>query len=58
MDIRTGLVPFSTMITKDFLTKNIRDEEREETHRRAQRMAVLMTLDEVGKRLNVFFKNP
>ncbi len=58
MDIRTGLVPFSTMITKDFLTKQMSAEEREETRRRAQRIAVLMTLDEVGKRLNVFLKNP
>jgi hypothetical protein len=58
MDIRTGLVPFSTMITTDFLTKKMNTEEREEARRRAQRIAVLMTLDEVGKRLNVFLKKP
>lgn len=58
MDIRTGLVPFSTMITKDFLAKKMPVEAKEETRRRAQRLAVLMTLDEVGKRVNVFLKRP
>lgn len=56
MDIRTGLIPFSTMITKDFLTQRLSLEEYEETRRRAQRLAVLLTLDEVGKQVNLFLK--
>lgn len=56
MDIRTGLIPFSTLITKDFLTKKQSSEKEEETVRRAQSEAVLKTLSEVGERVNVFLK--
>jgi hypothetical protein len=56
MDIRTGLVPFSTMITKDFLTTKMTVEQVGEVRQRAQRLAVLLTLDEVGKKVNLFLK--
>ena len=56
MDIRTGLVPFSTLITKDVLTQKLSSEEREEMERRAQNEAVLKTLAEVGERVRVFLK--
>ncbi len=56
MDIRTGLIPFSTLITKDFLTKKLSSEEYEETRRRAQSEAVLKTLAELGERVNAFLR--
>ncbi len=57
MDIRTGLVPFSTVVTKDFYTKVIHDETVEETRKRAEQEAVILTLVEVGKQVNGFLKD-
>ena len=54
MDIRTGLIPFSTTITKDFLTKSLPNELIEETRKRAEKEAVILTLMDAGKRLNAF----
>jgi hypothetical protein len=54
MDIRTGLIPFSTTITKDFLTKTLPDETIEETRKRAEKEAVILTLVETGIRIDAF----
>jgi hypothetical protein len=54
MDIRTGLIPFSTTITKDFLTKTLPDETIEETRKRAEKEAVILTLVETGTRIDTF----
>ena len=54
MDIRTGLIPFSTTITKDFLTKSLPNELIEETRKRAEKEAVILTLVETGKRIDAF----
>jgi hypothetical protein len=54
MDIRTGLIPFSTVITKDFLTKTLKDESIEEARKRAEKEAIVLTLIEAGQRVNVF----
>lgn len=57
MDIRTGLVPFTTVVTKDFYTKTLHDETVDETRKRAEQEAVILTLGEVGKQVDVFLKN-
>ena len=54
MDIRTGLIPFSTTITKDFLTKTLPDETIDETRKRAEKEAVILTLMETGSRIDTF----
>ena len=54
MDIRTGLVPFSTVITKDFYTKVLKDETRDEVRKRAEKEATVLTLIEVSQRVNIF----
>jgi hypothetical protein len=56
MDIRTGLIPFSTTITKEFLTKTLPDETIEETRKRAEKEAVILTLLETGLRIDAFLK--
>jgi hypothetical protein len=52
LDVRTGLVPFSTIVTKDQLSKKQENEldNNEATHR-IQKEAVLMTIEEIGKQL-------
>jgi hypothetical protein len=54
MDIRTGLIPFSTVITKDFLTKTLKDETIDEARKRAEKEAIVLTLIEAGQRVNDF----
>lgn len=54
MDIRTGLIPFSTTITKDFLTKTVKDETIDEARKRAEKEAIVLTLVEAGQRINGF----
>jgi hypothetical protein len=54
MDIRTGLIPFSTVITKDFLTKTLKDETIDEARKRAEKEAIVLTLIEAGQRVNGF----
>lgn len=56
MDIRTGLVPFSTVVTKDYYTKVIKDESEDETRKRAEKEAVILTLVETGKQIDTFLK--
>ena len=57
MDIRTGLIPFSTTITKDYLTKSMSGELIAETRKRAEKEAVILTLVETGKRIDAFILN-
>ena len=56
MDIRTGLVPFSTLVTKDVLTQQLPKEEEPEMKRRAQNEAIVKTLSEIGEKVNMFLK--
>jgi hypothetical protein len=52
MDVRTGLVPFTQIATRDFLSeKEAADAELSETRNRAQREAVKLTIDEVSNQL-------
>ena len=57
MDIRTGLIPFSTTITKDYLTQSMSGELIAETRKRAEKEAVILTLVETGKRIDAFILN-
>ena len=57
MDIRTALVPFSTIVTKDYYSKKINnDENTEELRKRTERTAIMQTLSETGNRLVVYMK--
>jgi hypothetical protein len=52
MDIRTAMVPFSTIVTKDYFSKKINnDENTEELRKRTERNAIMQTLSETGNRL-------
>jgi hypothetical protein len=55
LDVRTGLVPFSTIVTKDQLSKKQENEiDKSEATNRVQREAVLMTIEEISKKLMDF----
>ena len=55
LDVRTGLVPFSTIVTKDQLSKKLEGElDNNEATNRIQKEAVLLTIDEIGKKLADF----
>lgn len=55
MDIRTGMIPFSQVVTKEkFTRKGSSDLTAEELRRRAEQEAVLMTLAEVGEKVSNF----
>jgi len=55
MDIRTALVPFSTIVTKDFYAKKTEtDANLEELRKRTERMAIVQTLTETGNRVVEF----
>lgn len=55
LDVRTGLVPFSTIVTKDQLSKKQGNElDNNEATSRIQKEAVLMTIEEIGIKLTEF----
>jgi hypothetical protein len=55
LDVRTGLVPFSTIVTKDQLSKKLEtDLDNSEATSRIQKEAVLLTIAETGKKLTAF----
>ena len=56
LDVRTGLIPFSTIITKDYESQRIRGTDLNdwEARNRIQNEAVLLTLNEIGKQLIEF----
>jgi hypothetical protein len=57
MDIRTALVPFSTIVTKDYYSKKQgADANLEELRKRTEKMAIFQTLTETGNRLVDFLK--
>jgi hypothetical protein len=58
LDTRSGLIPFSTVVTSERVTKRIhREFDDAETMRRAQLEAVTEGLQEVAKRLGTFLEN-
>lgn len=55
LDVRTGLVPFTTIVTKDFQDKkNDADLNELEAANRIKNQAVLLTIDEIGKQITDF----
>jgi predicted small lipoprotein YifL len=57
MDVRTGLIPFSTIVTKDVLSQKTEPElDLAETQQRIQNQAVLRTLAEIVGQLNGFLQ--
>ena len=55
MDVRTGLIPFSTISTKDSLSQKKKEElENAEAASRVQNEAVLATITEIGGKLTDF----
>lgn len=57
LDVRTGLIPFSTVITRDAVGKKTKSEmDFSEARDRVQQQAVLLTIEEVGSKLQEFLK--
>ena len=55
LDVRTGLIPFSTIVTKDLLSIKKKEEvDNAEAASRIQNEAVLLTIDEIGKKITQF----
>ena len=56
MDTRTGLVPYTAIVTKDrLLTKTAADLNVQELRKRAERESIVMTLAEIGSGVAGFF---
>lgn len=57
LDVRTGLIPFSLVVTKDALSERKKQEmDNNEAAARVQHEAVLLTIDELGKRMGEFLQ--
>jgi len=57
-DTRTGIVPFSEVITKKYKTQKLEsDANIRETRKRAEQEAILETLNELSSKLGVYIKN-
>lgn len=55
LDVRTGLIPFSTIVSKDQLSKKQPEElDNNEAANRIQKEAVLLTIDEISRQLTAF----
>lgn len=55
LDVRTGLVPFTTIVTKDFQDKKQNPDLNEnEAMNRIKNQAVLLTIEEIGKQISNF----
>ena len=57
LDVRTGLIPFSTIVTKEYQSKRQENELNDnEAANRIKNEAVLLTIQEIGERINGFLK--
>ena len=57
LDVRTGTIPFTAIVTSEKLDKKQKgDLETSEAMRRAEKLAVLDSLTEIGDRLSAFLK--
>ncbi len=58
LDVRTGLIPFSTIVTKEYRSRRQENELNDnEASNRIKNEAVLLTIQEIGERINLFLKN-
>ena len=59
LDVRTGLVPFSAIVTKDFQSSKLNTEVSEiEASTRIKNQAILLTIEDIGTQLSEFFLQP
>lgn len=57
LDVRTGLIPFTTIVTKDYTDKrNNNDLNNNEAANRIKNQAVLLTIEEIGNQITAFLK--
>ena len=57
LDVRTGMVPFSTIVTKDQLSKKTKSElDNAQASARVQHEAVLLTIDESSRQMLDYLK--
>jgi hypothetical protein len=57
MDVRTGLIPFSTIVTKDFLSKKTKEDlDLSQARDRVLNEAVLATINDTGLKIVQFLK--
>lgn len=57
LDVRTGLIPFSTIVTKDYISQKSKEElDNAEATQRIQNEAVLLTINEIGEQVTTFLK--
>jgi len=55
LDVRTGLIPFSTIVTKDYQSKKQKEDfDETEARNRVKNEAVLLTINEIGEQLTKF----
>ena len=55
LDIRTGLVPFSAIVTRDTLSQKKKEElDHAEAANRIQNEAVLLTIHDIGQQIAAF----
>jgi hypothetical protein len=55
LDIRTGLVPFTTIATRDYLSQKKKEElDNSEAASRIQNEAVLLTINDIGQKITEF----
>jgi hypothetical protein len=55
LDVRTGLIPFSTIVTKDNTSQKKKEElDNSEARNRIQNDAVLLTISEIGQQITSF----
>ncbi len=55
LDVRTGLIPFSAITTRDYLSQKIKEElDHAEAANSVQNEAVLMTIEEIGNKITSF----
>ncbi len=55
LDVRTGLIPFSCIVTKDALSQKTKEElDNAEASNRIQNEAVLLTINDIGQKITAF----
>src|SRR5688572_23330072 len=55
LDVRTGLIPFSAIATKDYLSQKKKEElDHSEAASRIQSEAVLLTISDIGQKITEF----
>lgn len=57
MDTKTGVIPFTTIVTKEsFMKKTGNELSVEELRKKAEKDAVIQSLTEIGQQVNVFLE--